>query len=291
MRIITLGRVAGIGDGDDYIYEGNAYLLRFSLESPDQFFAFQLPFIVDTLGIDVRQIMRMELLGDGQSGLRQVMVCISFEDAACDAELLESAINKVCAAPSAPNNTFTLRDDVLRQRMIQFFLLAPKPVKTRFLKDFAETIRHKAAKSANLRHERHVEGFLYRVSFEAGSPPSLSEWRNTLLFCSERLRRAFLQERLDRVTFTAIPNTEDEYRVEADLLLPVRTKVYKARSELRFRSRPTRATNAVLSFEPETGRPEHKLKEPEKAALHEFDELDTKGRLLVWNKHLSKFFK
>lgn len=64
MRIITLERLAGIGEGDCYIYEGNGYLLRFRIESADQFFGMQLPFIVKTLRIDARQIMRLELLGE-----------------------------------------------------------------------------------------------------------------------------------------------------------------------------------------------------------------------------------
>jgi hypothetical protein len=104
MRIVTLGQVAGIGGGDDHIYEGNAYLLRFSIDSPERFFAVQLPFIVNTLGIDPRQIMRLEIVC---SGWQQAMICISFEDAVCDAERLESAINKVCAAPSACKSAST----------------------------------------------------------------------------------------------------------------------------------------------------------------------------------------
>src|SRR5438876_12130909 len=108
MRIITLGRVAGIGEGDDHFYEGSGYLLRFSIDSADEFFAMQLPFIVATLGIDVRQIMRLELLGDGYSGLRQAMLCISFEDPTSEGERPENALAKLSASPSTPpSNSFT----------------------------------------------------------------------------------------------------------------------------------------------------------------------------------------
>src|SRR6266487_4039970 len=99
MRIITLGLVAGIGEGDDHFYQGSGYLLRFSIESADQFFAMQLPFIVEILGIDPRQIIRLELLGDGYSGLRQVTVCISFEDRETEAERPEVAIAKLWDTP------------------------------------------------------------------------------------------------------------------------------------------------------------------------------------------------
>lgn len=294
MRIITLGQVAGIGGGDDHIYEGNAYLLRFSIDSPERFFAVQLPFIVNTLGIDPRQIMRLEIVC---SGWQQAMICIciSFEDAACDAERLESAIDKVCAAPSAANNSYTVCDDVLRERLIDFLLLAPAPVKTRFLKDFAGAIRHKNAKPKKPQYETHVSaGLLCRVLFDAETPPSIAEWRNALVCCSERLRRDFVPECLDRITFTAIPNSEAAYRVEAELLLRRCPRIYRERSKLRFDSRPSRTsrtTDGVLSFEPVSVRPELRLKEPEKDALHQFDELDTKGRLIVWNGPLSRFFR
>lgn len=292
MRIITLGRIAGIGEGDDYVYEGSGYLLRFSIESADEFFRTQLPFIVDTLGIDVRQIMQLELLGDGHSGLRQAMLCISFEDAASEAERPESAIGKLCAAPSTPQkDSFRLDDDVLRQRLIQFFLLAPSVVKARFLKDSARTMQHTDIKPKKLRYESHVAGFVYRVSFDAGSPPSIAEWRNTLLYCSEKLRRCFSLERLERITFTAIPNSEQDYKVDAELLLSSRPRVYQARSKLCFRSRPARTVSSSLVFEPQIGRPEHKLEEPERSVLERFDELDTWARQQLWNRHLSKFFK
>jgi hypothetical protein len=178
MRIITLERLAGIGEGDCYIYEGSGYLLRFRIESADQFFGMQLPFVVETLGIDPRQIMRLELLGNGYSGLRHAIVCISFEDGASKAKRPESLIKKLYDAPSTPpREPFTLNSDELRQRLIQFFLLAPNDVKARFLKDSAGAIKHRESKPKKVKYEAHVGGFLYRVSFDAGSPPSIAEWR------------------------------------------------------------------------------------------------------------------
>jgi hypothetical protein len=133
-----------------------------------------------------------------------------------------------------------------------------------------------------------------RVSFDAGSPPNIAEWRNTLLHCSERLRRHFSSERLERVTFTAIPSSEQEYEVEAEFLFPKIPRVYRERSELCFRSRPrpVKKVSGPISFQAEPiERPEQKLKPPEKAALDKFDELNTRERLQLWNKHLSKFYK
>ena len=93
------------------------------------------------------------------------------------------------------------------------------------------------------------------------------------------------------MTFTAIPNSEEDYKVEAELLLPARTTVYEARSELRLRSRPKRAVSHVQGAQFQIGRPESKLGQTEKLALNKFDELDTRERLCLWNGHLSKFFK
>jgi hypothetical protein len=311
MRIITLERLAGIGEGRCTIYKGTGYLLRFNIESADSFFGMQLPFIVETLRIDPRKIMRLELLGNGYSGLRHARVCISFEGGASKVKRQESLIDKLDDAPSTPpRESFTLCD-VLHDRLIQFFLSAPNVMKARFLKESARDIQHKESKTREVRQEAHVGGFLYRVSFDTESPPSIAEWRNTLLFCSERLRRAFRAERLERLMFTPIPYSEQDYKVEAELLLPARTKVYGERSDLRFghsRSsmvkvaalkirRPERRLRNVEKQTPGTftaytlERPEQKLSHMEKQALDKFDELETGERLLLWDKHLSKFFR
>ena len=254
----------------------------------------QLPFIVDTLKIDVRQIMRLELFGNRYSGLRQAMVCVSFLDPETEAECPEDAIAKLWNAPTTfPSDHSSFLYEGLRNRLIQFFLLAPKPVRARFLKESAQAMRHNDNTSEKLRHEANVGGCLYRASFDAG-PPSIGEWRNTLLHCSERLRRHFSPERLERLTFTSIPSTDDEYKVEAEFLFPKIPRVYRERSELCFRSRPRpiRKVSGVISFQAEPiVRPEQKLSPPEKLALDKFDELDSRERLQLWNKHLSKFYK
>jgi hypothetical protein len=289
MRIVTLERVAGIPDGDGYIYEGSGYLLRFGIESAEQLFVEQLPHIVDTLDIDPRQIMSLELLGDGYSGLRQVILCISFEETPP-----EDWCARIFAAPSAlPSNSFPLDDhDVLRKLLIQFLLSAPNVVKARFLKDSTRLMQHEGIRnrSKKYQHKEHVAGFLYRVCFDAGSPPSIAEWRNALLYCSERLRHNFSLERLERVTFTAIPNFEQDYKVEADILFAIKPLAHNARSKLRFRARRNPAARSVQESVSVIGWSEQELKQPEKRALAMFDELDTRERLRLWNRCLSKFF-
>lgn len=291
MQIITLGRVGGIGEGDDHIYQGNGSLMRFTINSADDFFAIQLPWIVNTLEIDIRQIMRLELLGDGPSGLDQASILISIEDRSPAAEHLDDLYGKLCDAPSTPaSDSSDDRYDILRGHLIDFFSVAPNAVKARFMKESAQILRSKQVEAKQFPHESHIAGYVYRVSYAAGSPPSIAEWRNVLLHCSDRLRASFRPERLSRLTFTPIPNSEQSYQAEAELLLPLKTRVYRPRTEIRFRARPTRqAGPSALIFQ--TVPPEQKLTQLEKALLDKFDHLDTRDRLKFWNKHLSKFFK
>jgi hypothetical protein len=258
MRVITLGRVAEVGEGDIHFYDGTGYLLRFSIESPEHFFDIQLPCIVETLkstlketlGFNVRNIMHLELLGDGSSGLSHALLCISFEGSLSDAERMEDAIEKLRVAPTTVRHDYLdLRDDAMRNRLVDFLIFGPSSAKSRFLKNFARAVEHSRTKRTALKHEPDMAGMLYRISYHAGSPPNITEWRNVLLHCSERLRSAFRPEKIDRLSFTAIPNSEQDYRVEVELLLPTIPQMHTVRSELRFR-RPTEPLSSPLRWEP-----------------------------------------
>jgi hypothetical protein len=228
-------------------------------------------------------------LGDGYSGLHHVRVCISFEDMDSGATP-ENAIKELENTPSrlVREPITVCSGDLLRKHLIEFLSVAPGAVKSRFLKQSEKAMQHKKAQPENLPYIASVAGVPYKVCFWAGSPPSIDEWWNTVLHCSERLRNNFVTERIERVTFVAIPNTEQDYGVDAEFILPQAPKVYRERSKLRFQSPLAKTTKGALSFE--VGGPERKLSEAERATLHKFDELDTRERLLLWNKHLSKFF-
>src|SRR5207244_9951661 len=115
-------------------------------------------------------------------GLRQAMLCISFEDPTSEGERPENALAKLSASPSTPpSNSFT--DDILRERLIRFFLLAPNVVRARFLKDSDRTMQDKGVKE-KLWPVAHVAGCLYRVSYDAGSSSNIAELRNTMFLCS-----------------------------------------------------------------------------------------------------------
>jgi hypothetical protein len=288
MQIITLGRVGGIGEGDDHIYQGNASLLRFAIGSPDDFFEKQLPWIVSALEIDIRQIMHLELSGDGQSGLDQASILISTEDPAPAASKADLVYEKLRDAPSRLPSDSSDCYDILRNRLIEFISYAPSEAKRRFIKDCARKWQANQNKAVQSRRAPSSAGYVFRVRYGAGSPPSIAEWRNVLLHCSERLRSNFLPERLTRLTFTAIPNSEQSYQAEAELLLPASTRTYRTRSELRFRRPKREAGPSTFVFE--TVPPEQKLSQAERNALDTFDRLGTRQRLDLWNKQLSKFF-
>ena len=79
MRVVT---IENFGDsektGEGNIYNGDAWLLRFAIGSPDHFFQSELPNLINVLGIHPAEIYRLALYGHG-SGLYDVRVHISFE--------------------------------------------------------------------------------------------------------------------------------------------------------------------------------------------------------------------
>ena len=60
-----------------FIYEGSAWLLRFTTQSADHFFQAELPNLCEVFGFDERQIYEIALYGRGD-GLFDVRLSISF---------------------------------------------------------------------------------------------------------------------------------------------------------------------------------------------------------------------
>src|SRR5205814_2591064 len=121
--------------------------LRFGIESADEFFAVQLPFIVDTFGIDIRQIMHLELLGDGRSGSSHVAMCISFEDN-CPASMIEACVHKIYNTPALPPQAEHSVNETIRERLIDFLLLGPPAERSRFLRTFKRLMQRVASRTS-----------------------------------------------------------------------------------------------------------------------------------------------
>jgi len=290
LRIVTLDSVAGVGIRDGYIYEGGCYLVRFGIESPDHFFLTQLPWMVATLRIDVRQILRLELLSDGQSGLRQAIVCVSLEDSEAGARRLGQKLENLFSAPPASwRAESTDRREIVRKHLIDFLLSAPSSRKAQFLKSSRLALRGNAVWESHDKYTDNAAGLVCRISYEAG-PPNIAEWRNILLHCSETLRHAFQPQDIHCLDLRAIPNSEKNYLADVELLFPSLPVLHRVRSQLRYAFERKR-TKPSKGIEIEIGLPEDRLNPTEQIVLSKFDALDTLSRLYVWNKHLARFFR
>ncbi len=284
MQIITLGSVAG--EGDDGLYQGIGYLFRFAINSVEQFFEKELPFIKNKLNIDIRQVMRLELLAGGNSGLDNVLLLVSAQEGRCTQAQIESldlALGKI--SESTP-----YRDsDAFRRRLIEFLRVAPAAQRARLMKAIAATNKlPRRSQREYAQAELAASGVVCRVLCQTG-PPTLCAWRDLVFESSERMRNSFREESLDRVLFTAIPNSEEEYRAEADLILKRPPKTFKSRTKLRFRKPANVKVKTTISLD-DIGPEEDRLPPAERRALSSYDRLDTQARLLLWQLHLSKFY-
>jgi hypothetical protein len=79
MRVITVEGFGGERGDEGYIYEGEAYLFRFTVASPENFFRLQLPYVVEILKIDPRQIYKLDLYGSPGVGLYDVRLYVSLK--------------------------------------------------------------------------------------------------------------------------------------------------------------------------------------------------------------------
>jgi len=78
MRVLTIEGFAGERGDDGFVYEGEAYLFRFTVRSPETFFRLQLPYVVKILDIDPRQVYKLSLYGRPGIGLYDVRLYVSF---------------------------------------------------------------------------------------------------------------------------------------------------------------------------------------------------------------------
>jgi hypothetical protein len=107
LRVVTIEGFGSLApestESPGYIYEGGAWLLRFTTQSADHFFQLELANLCEVLGIDVRQIYKMVLYGRGY-GLSEVRLSISFTkpplkkqlDKLMDAVPIRFSHNHVC---------------------------------------------------------------------------------------------------------------------------------------------------------------------------------------------------
>ena len=79
MRVVTIEGFGG-SDSGDYMYEGDAWLFRFRIDGPEEFFRSALPHFIRTFEIDSRQIYELTLYGEPSRGLYEARIYVSFEE-------------------------------------------------------------------------------------------------------------------------------------------------------------------------------------------------------------------
>jgi hypothetical protein len=79
MRVLTIEGFGGERGDDGFVYDGEAYLFRFTVRSPETFFRLQFPYVVKTLNIDSRQVYKLSLYGRPGVGLYDVRLYASLK--------------------------------------------------------------------------------------------------------------------------------------------------------------------------------------------------------------------
>lgn len=125
-----------------------------------------------------------------------------------------------------------------------------------------------------------------------GSLVCFAEWSNLNFYLHQLLGPDYDAKDLVRLSFRAIPDTEDEYSVEAEIALPpgvslLRAKlVHKKRTGRKSATRERSTINAPLSFEFTPRTPQRTPEEQELVAR--FAALSTVKRLRFWQDNLVK---
>jgi hypothetical protein len=129
LRVVTIegfGCLTAESTGSPgFIYEGGAWLLRFTTQSADHFFKAELAHLCEVLGIDERQIYEITLYGRGR-GLFDVRLSISFTKPPLKRQVdqLKYAVSSV--------ESYNHEGDALDYRFTQLLRSAKPAMKRRF---------------------------------------------------------------------------------------------------------------------------------------------------------------
>ena len=124
-----------------------------------------------------------------------------------------------------------------------------------------------------------------RFEWEDGAGCLPYWWSNTQFLLAEALRRKYSQARINRVTFRAEADTEDEYNVTVDVLIPGTVKLYPIRKELRKDGNPERERGGkAIPLEMSLY---DNLDETDKKSLDQFCALPLDRRIAFWQEHIA----
>jgi len=128
LRVVTIENFGTLGPDfeghEGYIYEGDAWLLRFTIKSPEHFFANELRNLCEVLGLNLPQIYQMTLYGGGR-GLYDARLHISFETPPKDNQIEQLRIALAASSPS------DYEDDELDSRFREFLKTTTPAIKSK----------------------------------------------------------------------------------------------------------------------------------------------------------------
>lgn len=301
MRVVTLEGFAR-HDPDfeghrGYVYYGDAWLFRFVIESAEDFFRIQLPYVVDVFNIDPRQIYRLALYGQPGCGLSDVRLFISFEEPPDEGTLERLQIT--------PPQTKTDRSgDILDDLLIEVLLVASDaakrrlgdaltagepPLKTRSLGKGTRTGDFISWRRGGSRY-----GSLVRLHWTDELSPRAADWNNTNFILSESLRASYDPKNIARLEFRALPETEHAYDIEAEILVAPSVRLNTIRTTPKKKPRPPgiakRTKGGGLVFQCVLD-PANRLSESDRLLRNTFNGLSLEKRIGVWHRHIAEFFR
>ena len=103
MRVVTIenfgNRTPNSDEHPGFVYKGDAYLFRFTIQSPEHFFRSELPNLLHQLDVTIASVYRLVVIGWPGTGLYEVRLYVSFAEPP-DEEKFE--LLRMAVQPSEP---------------------------------------------------------------------------------------------------------------------------------------------------------------------------------------------
>ena len=123
--------------------------------------------------------------------------------------------------------------------------------------------------------------------------PRSADWNNVNFLLAEALRDKYDPVNIIHLEFRAIPETEHEYRINVEVIVPPPVQFHPIRTTLKKKRRTVDSTKVtkegrfvIKAIDPFDG-----LTEDDRSFRESFNRLPLERRIRFWQKHVSPFFK
>jgi hypothetical protein len=118
-------------------------------------------------------------------------------------------------------------------------------------------------------------------------------WSNINLFLAESLREHYDVKNIVRLECRAIPDTEDEYSMTANVLANDPVRLHPVRGTFKGAKRPQRSssTNQIVPFEVSRADSNYGLDAEAMKIIDAFNELPLQRRIVFWQKFIAPYFR